>query len=101
MVLNKCRIGAVVLAVVPESSSHKLGVPPGSLILDINGALVLFETCQSIQKKLDQLQRPLMLRLILKSVIFDVIYWEQDLGLVLCSAIDLATVEAVSTESPG
>ena len=99
VVIKKNNFGAIVLAVIPNSISKKYSIVPGSLILDINGKFVLFESFQSIQLKLNQLSRPAVIRFMFNGMISDQIYWDNELGLVVCPACDLASVESVDSNN--
>jgi len=98
LVMKRCVLGAIVLAVVPKSESDMIGVLPGSLVLEMNGVSVLFETYRSIHAKLDRCPRPIALRLLSDGAVVDVVFWDRDPGLVLCGACDLAVVESVASE---
>lgn len=99
IVLKKCRFGAIVTAVVPGSPCHRSEIKPGAIILDINGSIVLFETYRSIQRKIDVSKRPTAVRFLQQGVIFDVLFWTKEHGLILCGAADIAVVESVDDRS--
>jgi len=99
IVLKKLIVGAIVGAIVPESPCYRSAIKPGAVLLDINGSIVIFETYQSIQRKIDTSRRPTSVRFLQQGVIFDVILWTKEHGLVLCGAMDIAAVESVESRS--
>lgn len=85
--VEKVGLGAVILSIVDfDSSCCSTDVIPGSVIVDINGIIVVLETFESIEKKLLVLPRPFCLRLLHNSTLYDAVYWGKDIGLITCPA---------------
>jgi hypothetical protein len=88
--LERARLGAIVL----NTSEYMCnGVILGSLLVDINGILVLFESFDSIQKRLDEIPRPVCLRMLHSDQIYDTVFWENDLGMLFSPAFDVARIK--------
>ena len=94
--LRRSRYGAFVLATSAEHMAASL-VIEGSLLFDINGVVVVMEPFQSILRRLEAIRTfPICLRFISDGSAYDVVFWEQDLGVVWCGASDVAQVESTS-----
>ncbi len=77
----------------------RVGIIPGSVLVDINGIVVVFESFASIQARLESMPRPLCIRMIHSGNLYDTIFWERDLGMALCAASDMAQAGTVEEDS--
>ena len=88
--VRRCRMGAMVLNIAEHTSAASNGIVLGSLIVDVNGVQVALESFESIQRRLDTMERPVCLRMLSNDCLYDAIFWDMDLGLVLCPASDVS-----------
>jgi hypothetical protein len=94
--IRRSRFGAIVLAIANNSSAKYAGVIEGSVLMEINGIVVIMESFQSIYRRLEAfINIPISLRFIHEGRVYDVVFWEQDMGIVWCGASDLAQVESL------
>ena len=94
--LRRSRYGAFALATSADHTAASL-VIEGSLLFDINGVVVVMEPFQSILRRLEAIRVfPICLRFVSDGRAYDVVFWEQDSGIVWCSASDVAQVESTS-----
>lgn len=97
--LKRKRFGALLMAKMKVSAVYEQLVE-GSLLLEVNGVIVVLETFQSIVHRLEHADRPISLRFAHEERVYDITIWDRDLGIVWGSAADLAQVERVVNPSP-